>query len=130
MPNGTQRPTRGKLNSHAWIENRPDFAVVGVRQEILAETLLDLLMLSRSRIIVGQFMGNMPRLALLMRVSSPSRLARTEEGQFEQYPAACTYVSLDNRTLCFGSSFCSSRRRPNDPATAAARYLDTNTTSF
>ena len=56
----------------------------------LEEALMELLLLSRSRVVVAQMMGNMPRLALQMQVRPPGT-----------WPA---YVSLDGNQWCTCSS--------------------------
>ena len=104
-----------------WLEQ---FAATNAtkRDAIFDETMLDLLLLSRAKLIAGQMMGNMPRLALQLRVSwpppghapralpsaqagsRPNRSAAAALGALE-WPHACTYVSLDSRAWCV-STFC------------------------
>ena len=83
-------------NSRLWIEN---FATgAGTRAEVFDETMLDLLLLSRAPVIAGQMLGNMPRLAMQLRVSWPP-VNRTSA----QWPEECSYVSLDGRAWCPGT---------------------------
>ena len=56
---------------------------------VLVEALMELLLLSRSRVIAGQMLGNMPRLALQLRVRPPG---------------ISWYVSLDGNEWCTTSS--------------------------
>ena len=92
--------------SHLWLENfagsRPS-----VRDAIFDETMLDLLLLARAPVVAGQMLGNMPRLALQLRVSWPPTT-----DALAQYPQACSYVSLDGRGWC-PATICRYARVPN-----------------
>ena len=61
---------------------------------LLAETLLDALLLSRSTVLVGSMMSNFPRLALQLRVQMPL---------LEPVPVL-RYLALDGRKWCTRSS--------------------------
>lgn len=58
---------------------------------VLVESLLDVLLLSRSTVLVGSMMSNFPRMALQLRVQAP--MAGEER-----------YLALDGRTWCTRSS--------------------------
>lgn len=60
---------------------------------VLLEALMELMLLSRSRVIVGQMLGNMPRLALQLRVRPPG---------------ISSYVSIDGNEWCTTTSCKSS----------------------
>ena len=95
-------PPRPNLNvslnydyaSHLWLENFAG-SQPSVRDAIFDETMLDLLLLARAPVVAGQMLGNMPRLALQLRVSWPP-----SNDSLAQYPQACSYVSLDGRGWC------------------------------
>ena len=57
----------------------------------LLEALIDLLLLSRARLVAGSMLGNMPRLALQLRVQPPASTRQP-------------YVSLDGHRWCTTSS--------------------------
>ena len=77
---------RSKYDTEAWIE----LASVRSRSTltILDETLLDLLLLSRARYIAGSMYGNVPRLALQLRPTTPGD------------PRRLAYVTTDRRDWC------------------------------
>ena len=56
--------------------------------DVLAETLLDLLLLSRARFLAGSMYGNVPRLALQLRPTTPGDQRRL------------AYVTTDGRDWC------------------------------
>ncbi len=77
---------RAKYDTSAWIE----LASAESRSEstILEETMLDLLLISRARYIAGSMYGNVPRLALQLRPTTP--------GDRRRLP----YVTTDGRDWC------------------------------
>ena len=76
---------RTKYDGAAFIEFEQANARRGDRSEVLVETLLDLALLARSDCIAGSMMGNLPRVALQLRL-------RADQDE--------CYVSLDERTWC------------------------------
>lgn len=56
---------------------------------MLVEALMELLLLANAQLVVAAMMSNLPRLALLLRVTPPGE---------------STYVSLDERKWCTLSS--------------------------
>ena len=77
---------RAKYDSATWIELAS--AQAGSQARILEEALLDVLLLSRARFIAGSMFGNVPRLALQMRATTPGDKHRL------------TYVTTDGRDWC------------------------------
>lgn len=77
---------RAKYDTEAWIELAS--ARSRTTLAILDETLLDLLLLSRARYIAGSMYGNVPRLALQLRVTTPGD------------PRRLAYVTTDGRDWC------------------------------
>lgn len=77
---------RGKYDTEAWIE----LASARSRSTltVLDETLLDLLLLSRARYIAGSMYGNVPRLALQLRPTTPGD------------PRRLAYITTDRRDWC------------------------------
>lgn len=79
------------------VENNQTVGTEGVRRSrardysVLTSTLMDVLLLSRSTVIVGSMMSNFPRAALQMRLQAP--LLGNER-----------YLSLDARTWCTRTS--------------------------
>jgi len=78
--------SRQKYDNEAWIELAS--AKERTRGAILEETILDLLLLSRARYIAGSMYGNMPRLALQLRPTTPGDLRRL------------AWVTTDGRDWC------------------------------
>ena len=76
---------RSKYEGTTFIEMETANERRGDRSEVLIETLLDLALLARSDCIAGSIMGNLPRLALQLRV-------RPDEHE--------CYVSLDHYRWC------------------------------
>ena len=58
---------------------------------VLVETLMDVLLLSRSSVLVGSMMSNFPRMAMQLRVQAP-------------LPGEQRYLALDGRTWCSRTS--------------------------
>ena len=77
---------RNKYDSAAWIELRS--AQQRTQLAILEETLLDLLLLSRARYLAGSMYGNVPRLALQLRPTTPGD------------PKRLAYITTDGRDWC------------------------------
>lgn len=77
---------RSKYDSEAWIELAS--AASRSQLQILEETLLDLLLLSRARFVAGSMYGNVPRLALQLRPTTPGDGRRL------------AYVTTDGRDWC------------------------------
>ena len=99
---------RAKYDTEAWIE----LASAKSRSTltILDETLLDLLFLSRSRYIAGSMYGNVPRLALQLRVTAPGD------------PRRLAYVTTDGRDWCtMPTCTCAAATRSNQPAHSLCR---------
>lgn len=90
--------------SNVWIENRAEEEDATWRRSVWDETMLDLLMLSRAGVIAGAMMGNMPRLAMQMRLAT-----------------ACPAISLDGREWC-PAIFCTAAI-PKGNATFKARRV-------
>ena len=78
--------SRQKYDTEAWIELAS--AKERTQLSILEETMLDLLLLSRARYISGSMYGNMPRLALQLRPTTPGDARRL------------AYVTTDGRDWC------------------------------
>lgn len=77
---------RSKYDTEAWIELAS--AASRSTTSILEETLLDVLLLSRSRFIAGSMYGNVPRLALQLRPTTPGDARRL------------AYITTDGRDWC------------------------------
>ena len=90
---------------HGTLERAPHACM---RMCILEERMLDILLLSRSTLVVGQFFGNLPRVALQMHVSWPPAGTNATA---RQWPRACTYVSVDGRAWC-KHTFCTVDAEP------------------
>ena len=80
------RLNRAKYDDGTWIELAS--AAAGSQARILEEALLDVLLLSRARFIAGSMYGNVPRLALQMRPTTPGDKRRL------------TYLTTDGRDWC------------------------------
>ena len=80
------RLNRSKYDTEAWIELAS--AADRSQADILVEALLELLLLSRARFIAGSMYGNMPRLALQLRTTTPGDVRRL------------AYVTTDGRDWC------------------------------
>ena len=77
---------RSKYDTEAWIELAS--AAERSQVQILEETLLDVLLLSRARFIAGSMYGNVPRLALQLRPTTPGDARHL------------AYVTTDGRDWC------------------------------
>ena len=80
------RIDRAKYDSSAWIE----LASAKQRNQgsVVDETLLDVLLLSRARYVAGSMYGNVPRLALQLRATTPGD------------PRRLAYITTDGRDWC------------------------------
>ena len=88
---------RSKYDTEAWIELAS--AAARSQIQILEETLLDLLLLSRARFIAGSMYGNVPRLALQLRPTTPGDSRRL------------AYITTDGRDWC-SKPTCMSNNTP------------------
>lgn len=77
---------RAKYDTEAWIELAS--AKDHTQLHILEETMLDILLLSRARYIAGSMYGNVPRVALQLRPTTPGDRNRL------------AYVTTDGRDWC------------------------------
>lgn len=84
-----------KINRTRFETAKPteQLAVRAMRLRSMVEALMDMLLLSRSSIIVGKMMSNFPRLALQLRVQLPRSKG-----------AAGAYIALDDRPWCSRTS--------------------------
>lgn len=80
------RIDRAKYDTSAWIELAS--ATQRNQGNILDETLLDVLLLSRARYVAGSMYGNVPRLALQLRGSTPGDSRHL------------AYITTDGRDWC------------------------------
>ena len=64
-----------------------------IRLQSMVEALMDMLLLSRSSVVVGKMMSNFPRMALQLRVQPP-----------RSHGAAGAYLALDDRPWCSRTS--------------------------
>ena len=88
---------RSKYDTEAWIELAS--AAARSQIQILEETVLDLLLLSRARYIAGSMYGNVPRLALQLRPTAPGDRRRL------------AYITTDGRDWC-SKPTCMSNNTP------------------
>ena len=100
--------------------------LMSTRLNSMVEALMDMLLLSRSSVLVGKMMSNFPRVALQLRVQMPRSMPRRRGANQNTRSSQAAYVALDDRPWCTRTSCREPFLSPREQQLATRRELARN----